>query len=85
MKKIIKRGFIFILFLLTTIGNFYISIKQNSTILANNNYNIQSKNKKFFDEVNEKSKLFNIFEIETLREKDVKHFRLEDGTYRAVS
>lgn len=85
MKKIIKRGFIFILFLLTTIGNFYISIKQNSTILANNNYNIQSKNKKFFDEVNEKSKLSNIFEIETLREKDVKHFRLEDGTYRAVS
>ena len=40
---------------------------------------------KFWEEVNEKSKTLDMFEIESMREENVKHYKLPNGNYRAIS
>lgn len=62
------------------------SITTKAAVIAeevNDKQNVKENN--YLNEIKTKEKEFNEFEIETLREENVKHFRLQDGTYRGVS
>lgn len=84
MKKKFKKSiFLFIniivLFLINYV-NIHASFNDNETKSINNDIIGNFK-----DEISEKSKISNFFEIESLRESNVKHFYLSDGTIQAIS
>ena len=84
MKRILKLSYICLL-----ITMIYISISSLSfnvyAKIQNDGLDEHQIYSDYKSEIKEKSINLNLFEIETLREESVKHFRLEDGTYRAVS
>ena len=87
MKRVIKRIYIFALAFLLTVFTVSISTNVNASDLnqITSKNDIVNNTEQFLSEVAEKSKISDVFEVESLREENVKHFRLEDGTYRAIS
>lgn len=85
MLKIFKKASIIVL-------SFIVAFVLTSTVVNANDYsdfekkeNEASESNDYLSEIEEKSQYLDIFEIESLREAGVKHFRLEDGSYRAIS
>lgn len=87
MKRVIKRIYIFVLMFLLTVFTTSIGTNVNASDLnqITSKNDVVSNNERFLSEVAEKSKTSDIFEVESMREENVKHFRLEDGTYRAIT
>lgn len=87
MKRVIKRIYIFVLMFLLTVFTASIGTNVNASDLnqITSKNDVVSNNERFLSEVAEKSKTSDIFEVESMREENVKHFRLEDGTYRAIT
>lgn len=85
MLKIFKKASIIVL-------SFIVAFVLTSAVVNANDYsdferkeNEASESNDYLTEIEEKSQYLDIFEIESLREAGVKHFRLEDGSYRAIS
>lgn len=86
MKIILKRCYILILILIISICMISISIHVSAEVYEKNEIEVEkNKTEKFLAEVTEKSKTLDMFEVETMREENVKHYRLPDGTYKAIS
>lgn len=72
--------------MILSISVFTLCVNVNAEVYGGEIFKSEEDNtEKFWKEVTEKSKTLDMFEIETMRGENVKHYRLSDGTYRAVS
>lgn len=86
MKYILRRIYILTLMMILSISVFTLCVNVNAEVYGGEIFKSEEDNtEKFWKEVTEKSKTLDMFEIETMRGENVKHYRLSDGTYRAVS
>ena len=86
MKYILKRIYILTLMMILSISVITLCVNVNAEVYGGEVFKSEGDNtEKFWKEVTEKSKTLDMFEIETMREENVKHYRLSDGSYRAIS
>ena len=78
LRKISLFSLSFFILITTSIATSK-GVNETTVAIINNDY--YDKKKDYLSEIEEKSNLFDVFEVESLREETVKHFRLEDGTY----
>lgn len=86
MKYILKRIYILTLTMILAIFMITLGVNVNAEVYGNEVFKSEGDNtEKFWKEVNEKSKTLDMFEIESMREENVKHYKLPNGNYRAIS
>ena len=86
MKYILKRIYILTLMMILSIFMVALCVNVKAEVYGNEVFESEGGNtEKFWEEVNEKSKTLDMFEIESMREENVKHYKLPNGNYRAIS
>lgn len=86
MKYILRRIYILTLMMILSISVFTLCVNVNAEVYGGEIFKSEKDNtEKFWEEVNEKSKTLDMFEIESMREENVKHYKLPNGNYRAIS